>query len=227
MTHSPTAPDVARLALAALLALAPAAARAECFTADDLQGGLAVKAANGSTWLFGAQLGSDGVNGAGTGGKPATPLAGFSQTGGWLITDLSETLARAITPPEVLGDKRSVFARMSFPDGIPGTVTPGRSWKGAAEIEVSATDQGWTTRVVARKTARATVEFLAESQATISGCSYRIVPVEFELRDDQANVLVKRRLIHLPDLGFAMVTRWGPDAEGPEVKTGIAGLALP
>lgn len=222
MIRLPALTIAAALTVAATL---PAAAR--CFDSDDLQGGMVIKAANGSTWLFGAQLGSDGVNGAGTGGSPAAPLAGFSQTGGWLITDLSETLARQIAPPEVLGDKRSVFARMSFARGIPAKVTPGTSWKGAAEITVSATDQGWTTRTVASRSARAAVSFLPEAEATISGCAYRIVPIEFELRDDQANVLVKRRLIHLPDLGIAMVTRWGPDAEGPEVKTGIAGFALP
>lgn len=217
----------ALLTAAALGALTALPAGARCFSADDLQGGMAVKAANGSTWLFGAQLGSDGVNGAGTGGAPAAPIPGFSQTGGWLVSDLSETLARMIAPPEALADKRAVFARLSFPDGIPGKVRPGSNWKGRAVIEVQATGQDWAARVVARRDARASVAFLPESRATISGCDYRIVPVEFELRDDQANVLVKRRMIHLPDLGFAMVTRWGPDAEGPEVKTGIVGFDLP
>ena len=47
--------------------------------------------------------------------------------------------------------------------------------------------------------------YLAESTATLSGCSYRILPVEATFINAETDLT--RRFIYFPDLGFGLETR--------------------
>ena len=59
-------------------------------------------------------------------------------------------------------------------------------------------------------------------------CALRISPGEAaDLSDAEAlkgAVVLKRRGLYFPDLGVSVITRRGPDADGPERKFGVTGF---
>lgn len=209
----------------ALLALACPAHAADCPSADAATYGLSVKTQNGDTWSFGAQLGSDGISAGIEGQGHGTPLSGYSISEGYKIFALSEPLARRIAGPEVLADKRAVFASLEITGrGAPAPPNPGTFWTGKGKIEVSAQQQNWTTIPVATLPVQMRYDYLPLQDVVISGCPYTVMPIEYRVTGANGEVLVKRRMIHFPLMDLAVITRWGPDAEGPERKTGITGL---
>jgi hypothetical protein len=90
----------------------------------------------------------------------------------------------------------------------PPVPRPGVTWH--TGIRQTETDVGYGTEMVELVSRRgsnieATFTYLAEAEAKLSGCTYRILPVEatFKGRDSTFT----RRWIYFPDLGFGLETR--------------------
>lgn len=220
----------------------PAFADQPCLTADALKTGVRVTVKDGSEQVYRAK-GRDVV--------AVVPTGRFT-------ADL--LLARGL---HVTRDHRTEHeSAAEVPEGAVmvggndgGTITtdysfaslpkPGKDWAGTVKI---ARDQdgpsiGPQPRVTGK--VAATVAFLPEETVTISGCSYRIQPVEtvltiakdsrftvggeaqVALEDEIGKVLLSRRQIWFPDLGFAVITREGGAESGwsDDWGQGIVGLA--
>jgi hypothetical protein len=108
-------------------------------------------------------------------------------------------------------------AGLSAPRGLPDAV-PGTAWDGRMIAAIRADGVA-----VAEVPLDGHYSFLAEMQAEIDGCTYRIQPVELTLAL-QGSTVLQRRVLYFPDLGVSAITRWGPDADGAERTTGITGF---
>jgi hypothetical protein len=102
---------------------------------------------------------------------------------------------------------------------------PGKDWQGKISITRDQDGPSIGPQPTIKGKVAATVAFLPEDRVTISGCAYRIQPVEtvltltsdsrFTLGGEPAEgmseavgqVLLSRRQIWFPDLGFAVITR--------------------
>lgn len=60
---------------------------------------------------------------------------------------------------------------------------------------------------------KVTYVFLPENNVKLSGCTYRVVPVEAAFVEDDGSGY-KRRWLYFPDLGFGLETKRGDDGNG-------------
>jgi hypothetical protein len=104
-------------------------------------------------------------------------------------------------------------------------VVPGTDWSGRVTLRWRETNPSVAEDTDLRRAATARLRVLDEARVTLSGCSYRILPVELAVEEAGAT-LVQRRAIHFPDLGLTVVTLVGPDALlGDQVRQGITALS--
>ena len=197
---------------------APAAA--ECFDADSFFGIGTVSTKGGGTYIFGMTVGGESVTrGELQGRGNGLPDRSFDLYTPCHIDIADAGLARAIAPDIAGTVPDSIALAVTFRSarGLPDA-TPGTHWNGkfVATILVD-----WNNVGEVPLDGRYT--FLDEISADFEGCTYRIFPVELVLTLKGA-VVLKRRVLYFPDLGVSVITRWGPDADGPERKFGVTGF---
>lgn len=229
--------------LPALCCLAlPAQAGEPCLTAEALKSGVRVTVKDGSVQSYRAK-GRDVL--------ATVPTGNFTA---------ELTLARGLF---VTRDHRTEHEPTpDLPEGVEmvggndgGTITtdysfaslpkPGKDWAGAVKITRNQDGPSIGPQPVVKGRVAATLAFLPEETVTISGCPYRIQPVEtvlslakdsrftvggepqVDLEAEAGKTLLSRRQIWFPDLGFAVITRERGAETGwsDDWGQGITGLA--
>ena len=225
----------------------PVLADDACLTPEALSsGGVTVTVKGGSTQLYRAK------------GKDVVAQVPVLSNGAGFVAEL--VLARGL---HVISDHRTEHeGGPAAPEGEVvvggndgGTTTtvysygtlpkPGKDWQGKVSITRDQDGPSIGPQPTIKGKVAATVQFLPEETVTISGCAYRIQPVETVLtvtRDSRftmggepdegmseavGQVLLSRRQIWFPDLGFAVITRERGADSGwtDDWGQGIIGLA--
>ncbi|NEY91268.1 hypothetical protein [Tabrizicola oligotrophica] len=240
------APRALALLLALACPLSPAFAEEACLTAETLKSGVAVTVEGGAVQVYRAKgrdvLASIPVPAGGNGFSAELVLA----RGLHVVSDhrTEHEGASDLAEGEVLvggndgGTTTTLYAYPNLPK-------PGKDWAGRLRLSRDQDGPSIGPQPRIKGTVAAQVRYLAEATVTISGCAYRIQPVETVLtvKEDSRftldgapqpgiagaadEMLLTRRQIWFPDLGFAVITREsGLDAGWSEAwGQGIIGLA--
>lgn len=102
---------------------------------------------------------------------------------------------------------------------------PGKVWKTRPHVS-SVTET--TTAEGSRKSKedyQVTYSFQDIRDVTLSGCSYRMLPVEATFIGDTAHFT--RRWAYFPDLGFGLETRYTDHRTGVDTRMGLTALRAP
>lgn len=238
----------AGFAFALVLPWLPLTVQAEtaCLTSESLKSGVTVKVKDGSVQTYRRE------------GKDVVAVVPRLQGGAGFVAEL--VLAGGL---HVVSDHRTEHeAAVEVPEGAEivggndgGTITtlyrfdrlpkPGRAWQGRVGLQRDQDGPSIGPQPTIKGKVDAVVVVQPEQMVTLSGCPYRIVPVEttFSITDrsrftmdgaplsgmDEAigQVLLSRRQIWFPDLGFAVITREEGGAVGwsESWSQGIIGLA--
>lgn len=201
--------------LALFLALAPGLAEARCVVAADLAKGITFKRQDGRTGLAIAKSGGITVDYA-TNPKGAwqdlrkTDRGIYEKTWAW-------------TPTEeyyVGGGPGGGWEYNAF--GKPPEPMPGGSWKTTVKVKEHHYDGTESGGPVLKYSLKAVYSFQEVKEAKLSGCTYRIQPVEATFTGK--NTHVTRRWIYFPDLGFGLETRVTDHSGGEDRKLGLTAL---
>lgn len=197
------------------LATLPGLASARCVKPEDLATGIAFKRQDGRTGLATAS------------GKEVSIDYATNAKGAW--TDRRKAL-RGIyetewnsTPTEdyyVGGGPGGLFTyRLA---GKPPVPKAGATWATRIKVTLSVDNGTEHGPEVTRSAVEATYSFQPVSEAKLSGCTYRIQPVEavFLGKDSHAT----HRWIYFPDLGFGLETRVTDHRTGEDRKLGLTAL---
>lgn len=202
-------------AITLLLAALPAIASARCVTADDLAQGITFKREDGRTGLIQAKDGALVVNYA------------TNPKGAWQDLRVTERgiyeISRASTPTEdyiVGGGPGGYFTYKR--SGTPPEPMPGKIWKTKVSQKLATDDGTEFGSKVARSSYQATYSFLPVTEAKLSGCTYRIQPVEVQYKASNTDNM--QRFIYFPDLGFGLETRTVNHKNGEDVQLGLTAL---
>lgn len=199
---------------------------AECLDDRSFYGAGEIRTQGGGSYSYGLTVGGPAVmRGTLTGGPGGLRAETFDLVAGYHIdfagAGLARLLARDAASAEAAGT--DLFVAFS-PRGKLPLAVPGKTWNGKMTARVYAHAKGDANRrTIGEAKLDASYSFLAEMRADISGCSYRIIPVELKLTW-QGETALQRRILFFPDLGVSAITIWGPDADGPQAKTGITGM---
>lgn len=210
-----------------LLWLAAGSAGADCLTRADLVEGIAITQQDGRRAL--ARETGAGVEVAETlaPGRTGSFATRLWTDGAWLAEERSRYADRPAPEGAVMvggdGETRETLTlrrRGRAPEAVPGS-----DWSGRVSLRWQESNPSLDKDVEQRFAATARVRALPETRVTLSGCSYRIVPIELSVADGPVT-LMQRRAIHFPDLGLSVVTLVGPDEiTGGQVRQGITALA--
>lgn len=102
---------------------------------------------------------------------------------------------------------------------------PGKAWKTrlrTASVTPTTTAEG---KITSRATYQVTYSFQEPRDVTLSGCSYRMMPVEATFVGETSHFT--RRWAYFPDLGFGLVTRYTDHRTGVDTRMGLTALRLP
>lgn len=236
----------AAVTIAALALPGAALADTGCLTPDSIKGGVTVTVKGGGTQTYRAK------------GKDVQAEVPVLAGGSGFVAEL--ILAGGL---HVIADHRTEHeAKPDVPEGAVlvggndgGTTTttyrfaalprPGKDWSGKVKVTRDQDGPSIGPQPTIKGNLAAEVSFLPEETVQISGCSYRILPVEtrFTLAADSrftlegepmpameeavGQVLLSRRQIWFPDLGFAVITRERGAESGwsEDWGQGIIGLA--
>lgn len=215
------------LAFATCVALA-GPALADCVDRQAFMANGEITTKGGERWSYGVVIGGDGgMRGTLSGRAGGQADVTFDLMRGYHIDFAGEGLARRLAPAETAAEPPGTRLTVALtPRGRLPEAEPGKGWSGRVLAHVFA--QGpddYNRREIATARLEGRYSFLDEKRADISGCSYRLVPVELVLTRKDDTVL-QRRLLHFPDLGVSVVTIWGPDADGPQRRAGITAVRL-
>lgn len=219
-----------RIVAAAALSLAwvlPAAA--ECLDDQSFYGAGEIMTQGGGKYSYGLTVGGPAVmRGTLTGGPYGMGEQTFDLEAGYHIDFAGEGLARILAYDAAKAEAKGTQLWVAFtPKGNLPDAVSGKGWKGKVAATVFAYGEGdYNRRVLGEAKLDASYSFLEEKRADISGCSYRIIPVELKVTY-QGDIALQRRVLYFPDLGVSAVTIWGPDADGSQKKTGIVGMGTP
>lgn len=190
-----------RLALALCLILSPFAAAAECLTADSVKSGVVFKRADGRAGRVVARDGGIFVDYA---------------AGKGMWTDERQTL---------LGIYELTTTTFYSDEELIGSGATTQTWKFRGKPPVPRVGESWKTRITDNTVISNSSEqgyedwsgkfdavfaFLPEMEATLSGCTYRAVPVEATFLGKNGGFT--RRWLYFSDLGFGLETK--RDGEG-------------
>jgi hypothetical protein len=202
-------------------------AQADCVDAEVFSGLGQIITKGGGTYFYGETVGGPAVMRGSLQNRPDNlPDVTFDPEQGYDIGFGGAGLALRLAPDAVAAlplDSEllvTFWATSALPQAVPGKV-----WQGKVEASIQAmppTEHNMHTIGTAMLTG--TYSFLTEKSAEISGCTYRIIPVEMTLTDADETVL-RRRILYFPDLGVSAITLWGPDADGAQRKSGVIGFA--
>ncbi len=201
--------------IAVLLALLPGLAEARCVTAEDLATGIAFKRQDGRTGLAVAQDGGVLVDYA------------TNPKGAW--QDLRKTdrgiyeATWAWTPTEeyYVGGGPGGGWQYAI-QGKPPEPEAGATWKTTVRVTESHYDGTESGGPVLKYLLKAVYSFQDVKEAKLSGCTYRIQPVEATFTGK--NTHFTRRWIYFPDLGLGLETRVTDHAGGEDRQLGLTAL---
>lgn len=200
-----------------ILSLLPAHVWAECVTAKDLSKGIVFKRQDGRTGIVSGQGADIAVNYAAT-SKTAWTDQRTTKLG---IYELSWSYIP--TDDYYVGGGPGGSWTYKF-SGKPPVPVAGDSWKtriSVASHEDNGSEYGEKT---VRSAVDATYRFLEVSTANLSGCTYRIAPVEADF--SARGVSRTQRWIYFPDLGFGLETRVTDHQSGEDLKLGLTALTV-
>ena len=192
-----------RFALVACLALSPALAAADCLTADSVTSGVVFKRADGRSGRVVAKDGGIFVDYAT--GKGMWTDQRQTQLG---IYELSST---TFFSDEALIGSGDTTQTWKF-RGKPPEPQAGESWKTRITdytVISNSSEQGyedWSGKF------DAVYAFLSEKEVELSGCTYRVVPVEATFLGENGGF--SQRWLYFPDLGFGLETKRNGDGNG-------------
>ena len=220
----------------------------ECLSGADLAAGIAVSTQDGRVYAVRQAAGGDvAVSMARQAGRDGlfsqmTFAKGVYMTRD-VATEVSDSPDSADGEVVVGGNDGGVIdERHAYPRNAPVPVA-GKSWRGT--VKYTRDQDGPSIGPQPQITARllADYQFLAEKSVTISGCAYRVIPVELTLQvtaqsraraegapvgwfeDSIDRSYLTRRLIYFPDIGFSVITRESSDMDaGGMEQNGITGL---
>ena len=240
----PPKPQCLRFLSCLIVLAGPAVAEQPCLTAAALKTGITVSVRQGSTQSYRAK---------GRDVQAVVPVPSGSFTaelllarGLHVIRDHRTEHETAPPPPEgevLVGGNEGGTLTTEYAYGR--LANPGTDWAGTVRVTREQDGPAIGPQPTIKGRLAAEVRFLPEETVTISGCAYRIRPVETEFRlgDDSGftiggepaeeiagaagTLLMTRRQIWFPDLGFAVITRErGQDSGwGADWGQGIIGLA--
>lgn len=199
---------------------------AECVDGASMQGAGEIATKGGGVWQFALTVGGPADVTAYLLHDPVWPQEpDVALKYGYHIGFAGEGAARLLAPDAAAAEAKGTDLSVSFlPKGKLPEPVPGKVWKGKFSAWVYAQAKGdYNIREIGTAKLDGSYTFLDEKRADISGCSYRIIPVEMKLTY-QGETALQRRLLYFPDLQVAAVTIWGPDADGGQRKTGITGI---
>lgn len=192
-----------RFALFACLALTPSIAAADCLTADSVTSGVSFTRADGRVGRVVAKDGGIFVDYA---------------AGKGLWTDERQTLlgiyeTRSVTyfSDEALIGSGDTSQTWDF-RGKPPVPQAGESWKTRIKeysVTSNSSEQGyadWSGKF------DAVYSFLPEQEVKLSGCTYRVVPVEATFLGETGGF--SQRWLYFPDLGFGLETKRNGEGNG-------------
>jgi len=201
--------------MCALLLCLPTLAGADCVTPDDLATGIAFKRQDGRTGL----AKSDGTG--------VTIDYATSQTSDW--TDLRKTdrgiyeKTWAYMPSDAMFVGPGPGGGYAYSlQGKPPDPTAGTIWKTRVKVSASNDDGTESGGKTARYSLQATYSYQAVKEAKLSGCTYRVQPVEATFTSPGHHET--RRWIYFPDLGFGLETRFTDHTTGEDRKLGLTAL---
>ena len=197
---------------ALLLLTLPNLAQARCVTADDLATGIAFKRQDGRSGLALAK------------GKTVDINYNANPTTAWRDKRVTDRGIYELTRGSYPSDEEIVGAgpggyfeyRLS---GKPPVPKAGSSWKTTVTTKTTSDAGTEAGPQVQRGKMTATYSFQAVTEATLSGCTYRIQPVEATFLAE--NTHTTKRWIYFPDLGFGLETRVTVHNTGEDRKLGL------
>lgn len=233
---------------AALVLLASDGRAQDCLTGADLAGGIAVQTQDGRVYQVRAAGEDVAVRMARQAGRSGLFSEMTFAKGVYMTRDLATEVDGAPAPADgavVVGgnDGGVIDEKHGYGRNAPLPVA-GKSWQGTVKLlrDQDGPSIGPQDQIKARLAAE--YRFLAEKMVTLSGCPYRIIPVEMALRvtsesrataagvplewiaDAEGQAYLTRRLIYFPDLGFSVITKEGSDLDvAGMAQNGITGLA--
>lgn len=193
-------------AKAVLVCLAAAAqpAVADCLTAASVDKGVVFSRADGRSGLA-ERHGADVFIDYDTGPTPWTD----ERQGRFGLYETSTTQYFQDDPDAVGGGSTDAVRTFS---GKPPKPVAGGSWSGTVRSRVWQNNSSEAGGYGYKEKYQASYVFLAEKTVKLSGCSYRVLPVEasFVGKDDSYT----RRWLYFPDLGFGLETRMNGQDNG-------------
>ena len=199
--------------IAALTATSPALA--DCVTKDDLARGVAFKRQDGRAGLIKAKGKGFEIDYA-LGSKTAW------QDQRSAIMGIYET-ALAVTPTDeyyVGGGPGGLYGYKFVKK--PPVPTEGASWKSVVKVTDTQDNGTENGPEISKYSVDVVYSFQAVKEAKLSGCSYRIMPVEATFTGE--NTHLTQRYIYFPDLGFGLETRVTVHNSGEDRKLGLTAL---
>lgn len=203
-------------------------ALADCLDMGAFNSAGEIRTKGGGTYTYGLTVGGPAeMVGYLTSRAGGLPEVSFTLAQGYHINFGDAGLARLLAPEATAAESHGSALTVAFyPQGDLPKAIPGQTWSGAFSATVYALGgDDYNRRDIGTASLSGSYRFLAEISADFDGCSYRIIPVELELTYEGQTAL-KRRVLYFPDLGVSAITKWGPDAEGPERTTGITALGI-
>lgn len=210
----------------ALLPLVAPAADLGCLTPEMLAKGIAVKVPEGPPFTL-------MVDGSGaTLTWQLSQMRMVSQFGrGGVAIVVEDGTFNGTVPDGIVGGPAGTVTHDTFRYSYPPRARPGAGWEGRVGYRHDFDSASTGPQPTLEAKLDASYSFQAEKVVKISGCDYRIIPVEMQLsatdpEDGAVYTVQKRRLIHFPDQGFSVVTKAGPDNDvAIELTWGIVGFA--
>lgn len=124
--------------------------------------------------------------------------------------------------------------------GPPGTVVTETTFRRSGRQKPPEAGKTWKTRlstvsqavavqpgrpVKTRTDYQVTYSYQAEQQVSLSGCAYRMIPVEATFLGDESHFT--RRWDYFPDLGLGLETRYTDHRSGIDTRKPLTALRLP
>ena len=193
----------------------PDLAQARCVTAADLASGIAFTRQDGHTGLIKGDGDAVAIDYAANSKTAWTDqrsaLMGIYETGWtWVPTD-----------DYYVGGGPGGGYRFKL-GGTPPLPAAGTTWTTRIKVQEAHDDGTESGGSVQRYTLKASYSYQPVKDATLSGCSYKIMPVEATFTG--SNTDLTRRWIYFPDLGFGLETRVTNHLTGEERKLGLTAL---
>lgn len=209
-----------------LLPLAAPAADLGCLTPELLAKGIAVQIPKGPPFIVTVDRSGATLDWQ----LSQMHMVSHFGKGGVTIVEEDGTFNGTV-PDGIVGGPGGTVTHDTFRYGAQPKARPGTGWTGRIAYSHDFDSYSTGPQPTLRAKLDGRYEFQAEKVVKISGCDYRIIPVEVLLtvldpEDGEVYTVQKRRLIHFPDHGFSVVTRAGPDNDvSVELTWGIVAFA--